>query len=224
MYRYTDNLNILKQRLSNLVGEVTTKNLFSGFGFFKNKLMFGLFLNDVLYLKAKDEVASYIVDELGGASCLAKTNETHLSLSHYYRLPIDTMRDDEQLKNVVLMCIQQATQHHLDAQILKKNRIKELSNLSIKHERLLAKIEVYDVKSFKERGAVNCFVALKKAEIPVSLTIYWELVGALASRHPYVLPKQVRIQALIDLNEALEKENLKPIKSLLLEEYYKNKQ
>lgn len=224
MYRYTDNLNILKQRLSKLVGEVTTKNLFSGFGFFKNKLMFGLFLNDVLYLKAKDEVASYIVNELGGASCLAKTNEIHLSLSHYYRLPIDVMRDDEQLKNVVLMCIKQATQYHVDVQLLKKNRIKELSNLSIKHERLLAKIEIYDVKSFKERGAVNCFVALKKAEIPVSLTIYWELVGALASRHPYVLPKQVRIQALIDLNEALKKENLKPIKSLLLEDYDRDKQ
>ena len=222
MYRYTDNLNILKKRLSNLVGDVTTKNLFSGFGFFKNKLMFGLFLNDVLYLKAKGELATYIVEELGGASCLAKTNETHLSLTHYYRLPLDIMYDDEQLKNIILKCINQVKQHHIDEELLKKNRIKELSNLTIKHERLLAKIKVYDVKSFKEKGAVDCFVALKKADIPVSLTIYWELVGALAATHPYVLSKQTRIKALLDLNEALEKENLKPIKSLLLEDYYKN--
>ncbi len=120
MYQYKENLNLLKIRLSELVGDVTTKNLFSGFGFFKDKLMFGLFLNDVLYLKAKDELANYIVKELGGASCLARTNETYLSLSHYYRLPADIIRDDEKLKKITLMCIKQAKQYHLEQQILKK--------------------------------------------------------------------------------------------------------
>lgn len=87
----------------------------------------------------------------------------------------------------------------------------------------MAKIKVYDVKTFKKLGAINCFVALKKAGIPINLTVFWELVGALAAMHPYVLPKEMKIEALIKLNKALEKENLKPIKSLLLEDYYKNK-
>lgn len=44
---------------------------------------------------------------------------------------------------------------------LKKERIKELANFSIKHERLLAKVDIYTVTEYRKLGAYHSFIRLK---------------------------------------------------------------
>ncbi|MDY4595066.1 MAG: TfoX/Sxy family protein [[Pasteurella] aerogenes] len=96
--------------------------------------------------------------------------------------------------------------------IVKKRRIKELINLSIKHERLLAKIQVYDVETFKTVGAANCYVRLKNRHI-VNISLYWSLVAALLNKYVTLLTAQEKKKLTAELNTALLNAGLKPVKT-----------
>ncbi|EIJ68565.1 TfoX/Sxy family protein [Pasteurella bettyae] len=95
----------------------------------------------------------------------------------------------------------------------RKERIKELPNLSIKHERLLAKIDIYDVKTFKEVGPFRCFIQLKQKGIPINIELFWLLLAALQNKHVSLLTHAERKQALLILNKMLVEAGYKEIKS-----------
>ena len=98
-------------------------------------------------------------------------------------------------------------------ELSKKRRIKELINLSIKHERLLAKIQVYDVETFKTVGAANCYVRLKKLGISVNISLYWSLAAALLNKYVTLLTAQEKKKLTAELNTALLNAGLKPVKT-----------
>lgn len=217
-----DNLVAIREKLRLLIKDLTVQNLFCGYGFFKKSDLFGIFFNNVFYVRAKEELAQEI-KQLGGVSCLIDVRESHLSLSHYYRLPLSVMDDEALLKSLILRSIKQIKREHLNKVILSQEQIKNLPNLSVKHERLLARIGITDIPSFMKIGAVGAFVKLKLNGYPVNMNTFWALTGALLGRHAYVLSKTSRVSALLELNEALKEVDLKPVKSLLLDDYYAGK-
>lgn len=217
-----DNLTIMKEKLTQLVDDCTIRSLFCGHGFFKDNCMFGVLFKDVFYIRAKGELAQEI-KQLGGVACLIDSRYSHLSLSHYYRLPLSVMDDDILYKRLLVRSVQQIQKENLDKAILEQKRIKALPNLSVKHERLLARVNIMDLPSFIQTGAVKAFVKLKLAGLPVNMNIFWAFVGALLGTHAYVLSKSVRVSALLRLNKALEEAELKPVRALLLDDYYAGK-
>ena len=58
-------------------------------------------------------------------------------------------------------------------------RIRDLRNLGMRSERLLAKIGVHDVAELRRRGAILTFAELRRAGEASSLNLFWALVGAL---------------------------------------------
>ena len=60
-----------------------------------------------------------------------------------------------------------------------KLRIRDLRNLGVKSEVMLAQVGIRFVEQLRERGAVRTFVDMKRAGVTSSLNLLWSLEGAL---------------------------------------------
>ena len=60
-----------------------------------------------------------------------------------------------------------------------KLRIRDLRNLGMRCEAFLAVIGIYTADQLRARGAVEAFLALRRANVPTSTNLLWGLVGAL---------------------------------------------
>jgi DNA transformation protein len=58
-------------------------------------------------------------------------------------------------------------------------RIRDLRNLGVRSEQLLAQVGVRDVAELRRRGAVRAFAELRRARVVSSLNLLWALAGAL---------------------------------------------
>lgn len=58
-------------------------------------------------------------------------------------------------------------------------RIRDLRNLGVRSEQLLARIGVRDVAELRRRGAIQAFAELRRAGEANSLNLLWALAGAL---------------------------------------------
>lgn len=207
---HTQTLEI-RETLSELIGEVTVRNLFSGYGLYKEGLMFGLFQNNIFYVKAEGKLAEY-VEACGAVAYLTFTTTKKLNISSYYRLPLSLLKDKVRTKQILMASIQQIKIKKTAEALAKKERIKELPNLSVKHERLLAKIGITSIKQFKECGSINAFIQFKKSGLLVNANIFWALTAALLNKHVYMLTEQEKARYLEKINALLNKEGFKRIK------------
>ncbi|OOF44572.1 DNA transformation protein [Rodentibacter trehalosifermentans] len=203
-------LNIKDERISNicdimnkLVGNVTSKNLFTGYGlFYKKELMFALWLNDKFYLQAKAELANHLTHR----GCVPFTkNEVNAKfvLSDYYCLSTEILNNKTLLRKLLLLSIKQIQDRKNEIALSKINRLKDLPNLSIKYERMLKKIDIPDVKTLRIVGAENAIVRLRKFGIPATLNTYWKLSCALSNKNYEFLTRKQKEILLKKLNEAL---------------------
>ncbi len=96
----------------------------------------------------------------------------------------------------------------------KLNRLKDLANLTIRHERALIKAGILDVKMLREIGAENAMVRLKKAGSGATLDFYWKLVGALLNKNSQMFTKAEKEALLKKLNEVLRANGLKGYRKL----------
>ena len=60
-----------------------------------------------------------------------------------------------------------------------KLRVRDLRNLGVKSEQVLADIGVYTADELRRQGAVRCFAELKRSGMAPSLNLLWALAGAL---------------------------------------------
>lgn len=198
--------------LNNLIGsEVTARSLFSGYGIFHGDDMFGVYQNGIFYLRAKHKLAEYLENN-GAARWIAPNNSTKLTINHYYQLPNAITQDPAVYKWVVHESIQQLREEKLIRNMKKFSRIKELPNLSIKHERLLAKVDIHTIKDLKIIGAVNAYVRLKKSGYIVNLQFFWNLFAALQNKNANLLTGQDKEAIFKILNIALENAGLRKIR------------
>ncbi|WP_044469958.1 TfoX/Sxy family DNA transformation protein [Mannheimia massilioguelmaensis] len=207
-----DTYEIRKRLGEFLGGEVTARHLFMGYGLFYQDLMFGIYSKGQFYLKGEHKLAE-VFENMGAVSWTTTAKSSDLAIANYYELPISVTKDENVYKRLVIASVKQIQQKKLDAELARKERIKELPNLSIKHERLLAKIDIYDVKTFKEVGPFKCFIQLKQKGIPINIELFWLLLAALQNKHVSLLTHAERKQALLILNKMLVEAGYKEIKS-----------
>ncbi|WP_424765456.1 TfoX/Sxy family DNA transformation protein [Necropsobacter rosorum] len=202
----------IRQLLNELIGHVTARNLFTGYGLFKDELMFGIYQNGNFYLRAEDELASHL-ERQGAVSYSSLTHNIGLNISNYYRLPKAILQNKDYCRELILLSIAQIKSQRLAEALAKKNRIKALPNLSVKHERLLAKIGLNSIAAFKAVGAANCYVRLKQCGLSVNMILFWNLTAALLNKHVNLLTAKEKEQALCDLNNKLNCAGFRPVKS-----------
>ncbi|OOF66034.1 TfoX/Sxy family DNA transformation protein [Rodentibacter caecimuris] len=193
----------IRQYLDELIGNVTAKHLFTGYGFFhKRKVMFGLLQSSVFYLRAEEDLA-LTLRNLGAVPFGQLEPNACFSISHYYKLPDYVMKDKEMLRKLLILSIHQILEKKRLENLAKKLRIKELANLTIKHERMLKRINILDVESLRQVSEEEVMVRLKKRGETATLEFYWKLIAALKNINVFLLTKKEKEQRLVKLNEAL---------------------
>ncbi|STO55171.1 DNA transformation protein [Canicola haemoglobinophilus] len=217
MTKTLKNTQEIVAELTELIGTITAKNLFSGYGLFKQDLMFGLYQQGIFYIRAENKLARYL-ESLGALSYLAVTPNPQLSISNYYQLPCEIRNNKKHYKYILLLSLAQVRTKKTAETLAKQKRIKDLPNLSIKHERLLSKINITDVKSFKLKGSVNCYIELKQQGIPVNLALFWNFTAALLYKNVHVLTKSEKEYALKKLNKGLKNAGLKAVKLMFVKD------
>lgn len=201
----------IRETLSELIGEVTAKALFASYGLFHQKVMFGLYQNKIFYLKAEGKLATFL-ESKGAANYLAKQTPSKLNISTYYRLPQEITSDKELYKQILEQSLQQIKTRKLSETLAKKNRIKELPNLSIKHERMLEKVNIHNVMTFQTLGAKNAYIRLKKKGITADIGIFWAFYAALENKNINLISESEKQNVLARLNTALSEAGLRPVK------------
>lgn len=78
-------------------------------------------------------------------------------------------------------------------------RPSELLNLGPKSDAMLASIGIHTRSELAARGAIDTFIALKRAAQPASLNMLWALEGALSGRHWRDVARDDRLRLLIEL-------------------------
>ncbi|MCW9710752.1 TfoX/Sxy family DNA transformation protein [Avibacterium sp. 21-586] len=202
----------IRNELSGLVGEVTAKSLFTGYGIFYRNIMFGLYQNARFYLRAVGSLAEHLI-KLGAAPYATDAENPDLRVSQYYRLPNSVISNKIEYRFLVICAIKQVRDKQIEQALLKKNRIKELPNLSVKHEKLLSKINIFDVDTLVRFGADYCYIELRKLGYSVNLSFFWNITAALLNKNVLLLNDTERKAAIIKLNKALKIQGMREISS-----------
>ncbi|HYD82256.1 MAG TPA: TfoX/Sxy family protein [Paucimonas sp.] len=82
---------------------------------------------------------------------------------------------------------------------MQTTRPSELRNLGPKSDAMLASVGIHTHAELAARGAIDAFVALKRAGQPVSLNLLWALEGALTGRHWRDVARDDRLRLLNEL-------------------------
>jgi len=210
-----DHISKVCNLLNQLIGDVTSKNLFTGYGLFhKEKDMFAVWTNNKIYLRAKHELSI----KLKGLGCKPfATNELNkrFVLSDYYALTESILKDNALMRNLLILSISQIRKKKLDSALSKIGRIRDLPNLSVKYERALKKVGIDSVDILRQIGAENAIVRLKKADIGATEAFYWRLRGALENRNCEFYTEKEKERGLSKLNEILSANGFRRCKRTL---------
>lgn len=200
--------------LDQLVGNVSFKNLFTGYGLFhKEETMFAIWQNKKLYLRGEGVLAIQLT-KLGCESFTTNELNKRFVLSQYYALSDQVLRSNRLCRKLIILSIKQILEQKLECTLRKLNRLKDLPNLTIKHERALIKVGITNVAMLREIGAENALVELKKSGSGATLDFYWKLVCALQNKNSQMLSQAEKERLLKKLNEVLRKNGLKGYRKL----------
>ncbi len=196
------------------VKTIKIQNQMFGYGLFHDCEQFGFYQRKRFYLKAEDDFVN-ILKKYGAVSWLRIQGELEnpdLEISHYYLLP-DVIMDNKSLcQKVFITSIKQVHYKKLYNKLILKSRIKELLNLTIKHERLLAKVNILTVRELLDIGAFKSFLLLRSKGLVTNLEPFWRLFAALQNKQQESLSFEVKQKALAKLNIMLTKAGLRAMK------------
>ena len=191
--------------------DIIIRPLFIGSGIFYNEFMFGIYANREFYLKAEGTLAKMLVKN-GASAWLYAPKGNQLAGTTYYWLPDSIFKNPELLRKFILLSIKQMQAKKLNIELLQKASIRALPNLTVKHERALAKIGILDVKTLKTLGAVNAFIQIKQSGKEINISWFWALLAALENKHVHVLTAEQRKVGFDKLNEALAEAKMRGIR------------
>lgn len=196
---------LIRAKLNKLIGYVTARHIFGGYGLFKDKNMFALYKNDIFYLRATGDFIQTLLMLKG-----KKYSSTIKDIA-YISIPAGIMKDYDYFKELLLFSIGQIKSEQKQLKYVKKDQIKELANFNIKYERLLNKVGIETVREFRRYGAVNTYILLLKANIDVNLNVFWRLIAAIEQRHYSLLTREEKLKHLKILNYYLRFNGMKEI-------------
>jgi DNA transformation protein and related proteins len=91
------------------------------------------------------------------------------------------------------------------------NRIRDMQGLGPKSEEMLAAAGITTAEALRAAGAVQAFLAVKRAGLPTSLNLLWALEGALSGERWQDVAREHRTSLLLALNDAERKGGSLPV-------------
>lgn len=204
-------IEIIREMISSLLNqEIATKKLFSGYGVYCGKDMFGIICNKHFYLRAEQNLVNFLLEY--GAKRWMEDCKMRLAIGLYYLIPDNILHNRDIFRYVVMKSIKQVRDNKLIKLARDKERIKFLPNLSIRYERLLAKIGVYSVDDFIGMGPELAFAKLKKFHSKdITMEAFWKLLAALKNKNFMNLTNTERLYAIKRLNVILANMGMKEV-------------
>ena len=194
---------------------VIIKPLFMGSGIFYGEFMFAIYINSAFHLKAEGKLAEILIRNGATPWVYAMKGEKHIGTT-YYKLPDNIYYNQTLLRKFVLLSIRQMKAKKINSELVKKASIRALPNLTVKHERALAKIGIFTVKELKAFGAIQAFIKIKQSGKDINIAWFWAILAALENKHVHVLTQAEKEIAFKDLNTALAKANMRSIRAAAL--------
>lgn len=113
-------INSICRLLEELVGNVKSKNLFTGYGLFhKSETMFAICLKNKLYVRAE----AHLADKLQKMTCKQLSDlsdeSAYRGLVNYYALSEEMLKDRDFLQKVVKESIQQVLKNQDERRLLR---------------------------------------------------------------------------------------------------------
>ena len=78
------------------IGQVSDERLFGGIGLRVRGAMFGMLMNNTLYLVADDELRTAL-EKLGGTAFSYSTRNGRVTIKRFFTVPATVLEDDDQL-------------------------------------------------------------------------------------------------------------------------------
>jgi DNA transformation protein len=184
---YEKRIDQTKEILAPL-GEIHTRPQFGGYGVLADNVMFGLFLQDELYLRATAQI-----EEVFHRHQMTRLRYIRrglpLTLS-YFQLTDAGWQDPALFLELATLALNGARQERAEKQ--NRERLKGLPNIGGYLESLLLDAGINNQEQLKAQGAKACYLKLDTDDIPLSIKVLYALEGAITGYHEAALPAEKR--------------------------------
>lgn len=190
--------------LGEAVGRVSAKAMFSGWGLFRDGRMFGLIVEDRLYLKT--DAANRPRFEAAGLepfTYLAKSKK-RVSLG-YYEVPPEALDDAAEMRLWARGAIDAAMRMPEKKSKAAPKRIADLASLGPKSQTWLGEAGIVSIDDLKRAGAVGAYIAVKRRrQREATRNLLYGLYAALKGLHWTKVPAAEKRRLDADVEAALK--------------------
>ncbi|AWI50619.1 DNA transformation protein [Actinobacillus porcitonsillarum] len=184
-----------------IIGDIRIKTYFSYYGIFSDGFMFALYKDDHIYLRTNQETSADI-QAVKGVFVLDDP-KAGIHTKNFYALPISYILSSTQFPAWVTSILDELRQERTRKEEKLKTQIRSLTNLNMKIERILKRINIHNVDEFKQKGYLATFVDIIKQGDEGSDLLLYKLHGALEQKSVYSLTPEEKISLLQEANQAL---------------------
>ncbi|CAM2866935.1 TfoX/Sxy family DNA transformation protein [Vibrio rarus] len=172
---------------------ITTRSMFGGIGYFQHDVMF-LLVDDLrAYLRGGPK----LTNELQDFGCQQYRYKKRIGYAkiNYYDITDMHRFDRERVRLLFFKSIAIANRDKL--QCREQARLRDLPNLQLSIERMLARIEVSDREALMVMGSGEAFRRLQSVYgNDLSITLLWKLEGAIQGVHFSLLTHSIKNKLL----------------------------
>lgn len=195
------------QFLSNIIGDFNIKTYFSYYGLFQDGLMFALYKNQKLYLRAAQSCLTDIT-KTQGTHILTDT-QMGLHTKKFYLIPTELISKNTPFELWMQAILQELQQAKAQQNEKSKTQIRSLPNMNIKLERVLKKLDIHSVDELTQQGDIATFVKLVEKGFEGSDLLLFKLHGAIAHKYVCTFTQAQKVALLQEANLALYKAGLR---------------
>jgi DNA transformation protein len=189
------------QRFRSL-GPISAKTMFGGVGLYQAESMFALVSENKLYLRGCEALEA--LHRQHGSEHFIYTKRGRPVVLQYYSIDSALWHNDTLLMTYAQQALAGARQDRQRKALARCQRLKDMPNLGLSSERLLHRVGIESVDQLRHLGAVRAYLQVKARSRDLSLNYLWALAGALAGCHAANLPKEIRHNLLISLQNLQE--------------------
>lgn len=207
-------INLCQCLTSLLNKEVKAQNLFSGVGVFCEGRMIGVCVKGNFYLRAKGYLAEQ-VKAIGAVKWDREIADSKLKLRDYYQIPHDYFLDSAKRLTALSLIqdsLDQIDHDKLEIALLNAKQIRRLPNLSLKSERLLAKVDICTIEQLRNIGAAGAYVLIKQKGLFVTSLMFWKIYAALKNKYLETLTEAEKDAAFEEVNAKLAEAGLRAMR------------
>lgn len=174
------------------LGDISSRSQFGGYSLAADRVMFGLILDDRLYLRGTRQ-SEHIFKAQGMRRLIYTKRGIPVSLN-YYLVDERLWREAPTLLGLARHAVNEARQ---ESRAKAANlRLKDLPNIGQGIERLLWKAGIQDIDALRHYGAKSSYLKLRKIKKNLSVKVLYALEGAISGRHYAALPQCQRSELL----------------------------